>query len=123
MELFSLTGKTALVVGASSGIGESFAKDLAKAGAKVLLAARRKNNLQAIAKEIIGSGGKAEILELDITNNADIQGKIKSLFIANKVDILVNCAGVASRKLFLEFPESEWDHIMNVNLKGLWLVS
>jgi NAD(P)-dependent dehydrogenase (short-subunit alcohol dehydrogenase family) len=115
-----LTGRTALVTGASSGLGEHFARVLASAGAAVILAARRLDRLEKLAEEIAADGGKARALEIDITA-ADQIGSCASA-IAD-IDILVNNAGLAVEARALEQSEANWDQVIDVNLKGCFLMA
>ncbi|MAQ20437.1 MAG: 2-deoxy-D-gluconate 3-dehydrogenase [Gammaproteobacteria bacterium] len=119
-QLFSLAGKVALVTGASSGIGRHSANVLANAGAKVIACARRLDKLETLVSKIRSTGGTAEAVQLDITDNASIDSMFE---MAHKtvglVDILVNCAGIAKTGGFLELDDATWDQVFAVNLDGL----
>jgi len=110
-----LTGKTALVTGASSGLGAHFAKLLAQAGAGVILAARREDLLASLAAEI---GGHAQTVRLDVTDPASIA----ALDLAN-VDILINNAGMVRSASALDYSEDDWDAVIDTNLKGMFLMA
>lgn len=112
MNPFSLTGKTALVAGASRGIGLAIARALADAGAKVIVAARSKDALEAIAMEIGGAS-----LVLDLKESASICAAAEQ---AGDIDILVNVAGTNVRKDFTTYTREEYDHLMQTNLHGIF---
>ncbi|WPZ34477.1 glucose 1-dehydrogenase [Thalassobaculum sp. OXR-137] len=119
---FDLTGKTALVTGASQGLGAGFAKTLAEAGAKVALAARQTGKLEALKAEIEAAGGTAAAVAMDVTD----PGSVSAAFDATEaelgvVDILVNNAGIAVTKPFLEVTVEDWDSVLDTNLKGCFL--
>jgi NAD(P)-dependent dehydrogenase (short-subunit alcohol dehydrogenase family) len=118
--MWSLLGKTALVTGASSGLGVHFAKVLASAGAEVVLAARREAVLDSVAAEIRSTGGQCVTVKLDVTDPASIAalaGKIEPL------DILVNNAGITRESAALDHSEADWDDVMDTNLKGMFLMA
>jgi NAD(P)-dependent dehydrogenase (short-subunit alcohol dehydrogenase family) len=115
-----LSGKRALITGASSGFGAHFAKVLSNAGATVVLAARRTAMLESLVAEIAEKGGKAQMLALDVVDNRSVVGAVAA---AGSLDILVNNAGVTNTKPVLEQTEADWDFIVDTNLKGAWLVA
>lgn len=120
-----LRGKRALVTGASSGLGAHFARVLAVHGAEVVLAARRAEALEALAREIgaagvVGAGGAVRCVALDVT---DAASRATLADAAGPVDILVNNAGVAREGAALRHPEADWDAVMDTNLKGLFYVA
>lgn len=122
--LLDLSGRTALVTGASSGLGRHFARTLARAGAKVALAARRADRLAELQREIEGGGGQAAAFSLDVTNAQSVTAAVAEA--AGKlgpIRVLVNNAGVAVTKGVLESSEADWDQVVNTNLKGAWLVA
>lgn len=120
---FSLAGKTALVTGASSGLGQHFARVLAGAGAKVAVAARRLDRLQHLEAEIRASGGEASAVALDVTDRASIVQALDAAEAAlGPVTILVNNAGVPSGSYFLKTSESDWRGVLDVNLDGVFRV-
>lgn len=120
---FSLQGKTALVTGASSGLGRHFAHVLAGAGANVALAARRLDRLQELADRIQATGGKAVAVQMDVTDRASI---VSALDVAEAalgpIQILVNNAGVPAGSYFLTVSEDEWRRVLDVNLDGVFRV-
>src|SRR5262245_4348405 len=121
--LLSLTGTTALVTGASSGLGEHFARVLAGAGAGVVLAARRLDRLQQLEGESRAGGGKAWAVVLDVTEPASVLRAFEAAeAVAGPVTILVNNAGVPSGSFFVKTSEEEWRDVMAVNLDGVFRV-
>jgi NAD(P)-dependent dehydrogenase (short-subunit alcohol dehydrogenase family) len=122
-DLFSLHGKTALVTGASSGFGRHFAGVLARAGAKVALAARRRDALERIAAEIVGRGGPAVAGAMDVTDRASVtQGIAEAEAALGPITIVVNNAGIPSSAFFIKTTEEEWRGVMSVNLDGVFRV-
>lgn len=119
----SLQGKTALVTGASSGLGQHFARVLAQAGAKVALAARRLDRLQQLEAEIRARGGAASAVALDVTDRTSIARAFDAAETAlGPVSILVNNAGVPAGSYFLKMSDSDWRGVMDVNLDGVFRV-
>jgi NAD(P)-dependent dehydrogenase (short-subunit alcohol dehydrogenase family) len=120
---FSLRGKTALVTGASSGLGRHFARVLAGAGAAVALAARRLERLEALQQEIAAVGGTAVAVAMDVRDAASVQGGFAAAEAGlGAIDILINNAGVPSGAFFLDMSEKEWRDVMSVNLDGVFRV-
>ncbi|MEM7207205.1 MAG: SDR family oxidoreductase [Pseudomonadota bacterium] len=115
--LFSLSGRTALVTGASSGIGRFMAIALAEAGASVVLLARREDQLNETKQMICGGGGSASVLAADLADReiiADVAKQAQSAFGA--VHILVNAAGVNLRQPVEDITLDSWDFTLNLNL-------
>jgi NAD(P)-dependent dehydrogenase (short-subunit alcohol dehydrogenase family) len=120
---FSLQGQTALVTGASSGLGAHFARVLAKAGAKVAIAARRLDRLEALSADIRAAGGVAVPLALDVTDAASVTAAFGAVEAAlGPVSVLINNAGIPSHTSFLKTTEAEWRDVMAVNLDGVFRV-
>ena len=115
-----LTGRCALITGASSGLGAHFATVLAKAGAETILAARRIDALTGVKAQVCAAGGICSIVSLDVADPASIAALTPEL---SRVDILVNNAGIAREAPALEQTESDWDAVMDTNLKGLFLLA
>jgi NAD(P)-dependent dehydrogenase (short-subunit alcohol dehydrogenase family) len=119
-----LTGKTALVTGASSGLGRHFARVLAGQGARVALAARRVVALTELADEIGARGGDAFAVALDVRDEASVAEAIGTVEVDfGGVDILVNNSGVSGIKPTLQISGDEWDDVLDTNLKGAFLVA
>ena len=123
LDRFSLNGKLALVTGASSGLGTHFAQVLAGAGARVALAARRVDKLQAVVDAIAAQGGQARAFALDVTDNASVHACFDELAAWGTPDVVVNNAGVTVTRPVLEQSEADFDHVIGTNLKGNWLVA
>ncbi len=123
LDRFSLNGKLALVTGASSGLGTHFAQVLAGAGARVALAARRVDKLQAVVDAIAAQGGQARAFALDVTDNASVRACFDELAAWGTPDVVVNNAGVTVTRPVLEQSEADFDHVIGTNLKGNWLVA
>ncbi|SFC21056.1 SDR family NAD(P)-dependent oxidoreductase [Clostridium uliginosum] len=122
--LFDLSGRVAIVTGASSGIGVQMAKSLAEHGADVAIFARREEKLKEVAKEIEVIGVKALPVKCDVTHEDEVKAAVATVLEKfGKIDILVNNAGVASRFGVLDLEENEWDRVMNTNVKSIYLVS
>lgn len=115
-----LSGRTALVTGASSGLGAHFALVLAKAGAHVILAARREAALAREVERIRSQGWSCSSIRLDLTNIQEIDALADVL---GGVDILVNNAGLATEGPALQQTAANWDAVMDTNLKGLFLLA
>jgi NAD(P)-dependent dehydrogenase (short-subunit alcohol dehydrogenase family) len=121
---FDLTGKVALVTGASSGLGVHFARTLAAAGASVAIAARRADRLSSLQAELQAAGRKAVAVELDVQSSDSITAAFAAAEQAlGPIDIVVNNAGISIVKPALEMPVEDWDAVVNTNLRGAWLVA
>jgi len=122
--LFSLEGQTALVAGASSGIGAEFASALAKAGANVVLGARRIERIQASADAIAAETGRKTLaVALDVTDGDSVKAAFDMAEAKiGTPTIICNNAGVGKAQLALKDSEEDWDWGMNTNLKGMWRV-
>lgn len=121
---FDLAGKTALVTGASSGLGEHFARILAAAGARVVVAARRAERLQALVDDLRGQGHDALAVTMDVTDAGSIDtGFTQAAEHFGRVDILVNNAGIGDAVPFLKMDEGNWRSMLDTNLDGAWRVA
>jgi gluconate 5-dehydrogenase len=114
--MFSLKGRTALVAGASRGIGLSIAQQMASAGARTILAARSRDALTERVRELTSDGYEASALELDVSVPASVEAAADSL---DGIDILVNVAGTNVRKRFEDYSREEYDRLLETNLHGL----
>jgi len=115
-DTFSLAGKTALVAGASRGIGLAIAQGLAAAGAHTVLAARSMDKLEEHASALTGKGHKASAVRMDMADSKSIDTALAGL---DGIDILINVAGTNIRKPFQDYTKQDYDFIMQTNLHGL----
>lgn len=124
-ETFGLKGKVAIVVGASSGIGAQFARSLARAGADVVLGARRAEKIEALAKDIAEqTGARTLAVSMDVTNADSVTKAFDAAEEAfGTCTVVCNNAGLAIPNWALEDTEEDWDVTMNTNLKGMWRVA
>jgi NAD(P)-dependent dehydrogenase (short-subunit alcohol dehydrogenase family) len=121
---FDLTGKAAIVTGASSGLGRHFARTLALAGAKVALAARRVDALGELARQIEAFDERAMPVALDVTDAESVRACVEAAETElGPISILVNNAGIAHVDAALDLAEADWDRVMDTNLKGAWLMA
>jgi NAD(P)-dependent dehydrogenase (short-subunit alcohol dehydrogenase family) len=121
---FDLTGKVALVTGASSGLGVHFARTLAAAGASVAIAARRVERLSSLQAELQTPDADAVAVALDVQSGDSITAAFAAVEQAlGPIDIVVNNAGISIVKPALEMPVEDWDAVVNTNLRGAWLVA
>src|SRR5215470_4411046 len=117
--LLDLNNKTAVVIGGTSGIGLALARGLAQAGANVVATGRREELVKKVAAEIAARGRRSLAQSCDVTDNASIEHLLQSACKEfGSVQILVNCAGRTRKMPTLDFPESEWNAILETNLKG-----
>jgi len=121
---FDLEGRNAMVTGASSGLGRHFALVLARAGARVAVAARRGERLAAVAEEIAAFDGRAIPVQMDVTDADSVRAGVAAAETElGPLSVLVNNSGVAVTKPALEQEEADWDKVLDTNLKGVWLVA
>jgi NAD(P)-dependent dehydrogenase (short-subunit alcohol dehydrogenase family) len=117
--LLELKNKTAVVIGGTSGIGLALTRGLAQAGADVVPTGRRAEQVQSAAAEVEALGRRSMAQTCDVTDNASLERLLESVCKEfGSVQILVNCAGRTKKMATLDFPESEWDAILETNLKG-----
>ena len=116
----NIADKVVVITGASSGIGESTAKILARQGAKVVLGARRKNRIDAVVEEISAAGGKAIGFAVDVTKRAEVEAFIKgAVDNFGRVDVIVNDAGIMLIAPIQALKVEEWERQIDVNIKGI----
>ena len=124
LELFDLSGKTAMVTGSTRGLGEVAAMALAKVGADVAVCGRNKTDLDRVSDAIKNLGKNSAGFFLDVTSKESVHKGVEQIIEHfGKIDILVNNAGVNHRVPVLEYPEEAWDLVINTNLKGYFLVT
>ncbi len=118
----TLSGRVALVTGASQGIGRACALKLAQSGATVALAARSQEKLQELAAEIAATGGHAVAFPVDVSDEEQIKSAFKSAITQlGKIDILVNNAGITRDQLVMRMKRADWDAVLNTNLTSAYL--
>jgi NAD(P)-dependent dehydrogenase (short-subunit alcohol dehydrogenase family) len=118
-DLLGLSGKAAVVIGGTSGIGRAIGHGLAEAGADVVPTSRRMDHVEAAASEIEQRGRKTIRVASDVSDRASLEGLLsESIAAFGKVDILINCAGRTKRAPTLDFPEEDWNAIIDTNLSG-----
>jgi NAD(P)-dependent dehydrogenase (short-subunit alcohol dehydrogenase family) len=117
--IFDLQGKTAVVIGGTTGIGHALSLGLADAGADVVASARRAEQVEQTAAQIETKGRKTLRRTSDVQDRASLEAlRDEVLKVFGKVDILVNCAGITKRAPTIDFPEDDWNRIIDVNLTG-----
>ena len=120
-QLFGLSGKVVLVTGASSGIGANTARAFARAGAQVVLTARREDKLQQVKKQIVDAGGQAEVFALDISQRDSVDQVVSEIVSdLGQIDVLLNNAGIANPQRFLDMEEAAWQQVIDINQTGVW---
>jgi len=119
-----LSGRVALVTGASSGLGAQFARTLSAAGAAVILAGRRVEKLKELRARIDGEGGDAHVFELDVTNQDSIKSAVAHAETeVGSIDILINNSGVSTTQRLQDVTESDFDFMFDTNTKGAFFVA
>jgi len=123
-ELCNMKGKTAIITGAASGIGAGIARFFSSAGVRVVIVDINEELANKVVKEIESADGNAQFMCCDVTKEADCKAVASGVISAHgRIDILVNCAGVARRKTVETLSESDWDLALNVTLKSVFLMS
>ena len=118
----TLSGRVALVTGASQGIGRACALRLAKSGATVAVAARNKEKLDEVVAEIVAAGGQAAAFVLDVADEEQIKVAFKAVIAQfGKIDILVNNAGITRDQLVMRMKRADWDAVLHTNLTSAYL--
>ncbi|NIS59270.1 MAG: glucose 1-dehydrogenase [Proteobacteria bacterium] len=124
MDLFDLHGRLAVVTGGSRGIGFAIAEGLASSGALVVIGATSSEGTEAAAAKIRAEGGQVKSIAVDVGKRDSVQDMVAQIVKdSGQIDILVNCAGIIVRKPIEEITDGEWDSIMDVNLRGVFLCS
>jgi 3-oxoacyl-[acyl-carrier protein] reductase len=119
-----VTGRIALVTGASQGIGRACALALAEGGAIIALAARNEEKLTAVAKEIESLGGQAATFRMDVSKEDEVKSAVKAVIARfGKIEILVNNAGVTKDTLLMRMKREDWDSVLQTNLGGAFFTS
>ncbi|MFB3826405.1 MAG: SDR family NAD(P)-dependent oxidoreductase [Bryobacteraceae bacterium] len=117
-----LSGKTALVTGASKGLGKAMAAALAREGARVALVSRNRADLERVAAEITDAGGEAAPWVADVGHEADVLRLEREVAAWGRVQILINNAGINIRKVITEFTLEEWNRVLQTNLTSVFLM-
>jgi NAD(P)-dependent dehydrogenase (short-subunit alcohol dehydrogenase family) len=121
-DLFDLTGKVAVVVGGGGGIGHAQALGLADAGADVVVASRKLEHLEPVAKEIKAKGRKSLAVTVEVADEKSVKAMVDSILKEfPAIDILVNAHGISIRKPAETFPIDEWQQVMDINTRGTFL--
>lgn len=115
-----IAGKVVVITGASSGLGEATARHLSSLGAHLVLGARRQDRLEALAADIRGAGGKAEIVVTDVTRKQDVAALVQAaLTNFGRLDVMINNAGLMAVAPLAELKVDEWDSMLDINVKGV----
>ena len=123
-KMFSLEGKTVLFTGAAGGIGSAIASGMAEAGGKIALCDINKSQLEKVQSDIEAQGGTASCHQMDVTDKENIRKCVEeAVGLYGQIDVLVNCAGINKREGFMDVDEETYDRIMDINLKGVFLVT
>lgn len=119
-----LSGRVAFITGASGGLGAQFARTLARAGAAVVLAARRTEKLKELRAQIESEGGDAHVVQLDVTDVASIKSAVAHAETeVGSIDILINNSGVSTTQRLVDVSEDDYDYVLGTNTKGAFFVA
>ncbi len=120
----SLENKVALVTGGTKGIGRALSQSIAEAGAETIVISRTEADCQKVAAELTSQGLRASGIPADVSNKKSIEEAVNRIMEKyGQIDVLVNNAGVSLRKNFVDYSEEEWDHVLDINLKGVFFTS
>ena len=120
--VFDLTGKVSIVTGSAAGLGQTMAIGLAKHGSDISVVDINVDRAKSVAKEIESLGRRALIIKVDVTQKPEVDKMVEKLLDEfGKIDVLVNSAGIARRAKAEEMSEKDWDEVISVNLKGVFL--
>lgn len=122
-DIFDLSGRLVAITGGGTGLGRQFASALAQRGARVVLCARRVEKLEEAAQEIRAAGGEAHCVPMDVTDAGSISAAFQAIAGLGELAVLINNAGSPSGPMLLNLEETLWDQVLDVNLKGPWLVA
>ena len=121
--MYNLDGKVTIITGAASGIGKETALHFAREHVRLILMDKNEELLEQTAQEIVGFAERPDCIQFDITKEAQVRQAVERVVDQyQKIDILVNCAGVSTMQWSWELTEEEWDFNMDVNAKGCWLI-
>jgi NAD(P)-dependent dehydrogenase (short-subunit alcohol dehydrogenase family) len=124
LDSFSLAGRTAVVTGSTRGLGRAFAHALASAGANIVIVGRDEDAAGHVKSELASLGVGVEVVLADVTRRPDVDRILERTVAAfGRADVLVNNAGACIHKAAVEVTDDEWDAVMNVNLRAVWIAS
>ncbi len=124
LDSFSLVGRTAVVTGSTRGLGRAFAHALARAGANIVIVGRDQDAAAQVKAEIAALGVGADVVVADVTRRPDVERILERTVTAfGRADVLVNNAGACIHKAAVDVTDDEWDAVMNVNLRAVWIAS
>jgi 3-oxoacyl-[acyl-carrier protein] reductase len=120
--MFNISGKSAIITGAARGIGKAITTVLAQNGAKVVVADIDLECAKEVAKKLVGLGQKAIAVKVDVSKKTDVDYMVnKAIEEFGRLDIMVSNAGIGNRAMIHEMKEDQWDSVLDVNLKGVFL--
>ncbi|UQG58121.1 MULTISPECIES: SDR family NAD(P)-dependent oxidoreductase [unclassified Marinobacter] len=123
MKLFNMSGRVALITGAGRGIGAAIAEGLVDAGASVVLADLKVEHCEEVAEQLRAKGGAVSVVAVDVRHRDACNAAVESAVSAfGRLDVLINCAGINTRKKLEDYSEELWDDILDTNLKGTFLM-
>ena len=124
LDSFSLAGRTAVVTGSTRGLGRAFAHALAQAGANIVVVGRDEDAARQVEAEVVSLGVGVEVVLADVTRRPDVERILERTVAAfGRADVLVNNAGACIHKPAVDVTDDEWDSVMDVNLRAVWIAS